>query len=153
MPHHPIANDKESTMRKFALLIAATVMIVAGFAPISASADPPVVFEESFTFSGVNPCTGEPHDISIDLEVRLHPDHQNNLVVNLSRSGTTSDGAIMLSGTESFNENAIGLRAHLNDVWHNPETGDRFQALGLLVVKFDPHEHKVDKFRLRCLGN
>lgn len=46
----------------------------------------------------------------------------------------------LLSGTESFNENATGFRTRMNDVWHNPETGDRFQALGILVVKFNQPE-------------
>lgn len=84
--------------------------------------------------------------------VRIHEQHPNNFVVNVSRSGSASDGSAMLSRTESFNENARGFRAHLNDVWRNPNNGDRFQAIGVLVVKFDDGEPKVDTSRLRCLG-
>jgi len=140
-------------MKKLAIMVAVLAMTLMGFAPIEASADAPIVFEDSSTFQDVQPCSGELIDITINVEVRLHPGHPNNFVVNLTRSGSTSDGSVTLSGTQSFNENNTGFRAHLNDIWVNPETGERFQALGIIVVKFADEEAKVDSFRLRCLGN
>lgn len=82
----------------------------------------------------------------------MHEDHPNNFVAKTKATGSMSDGSTMLSGTRHFNENETGIRANLNDVWVNEETGDRFQVRGLFVWKFGDDAPKVDRFEMRCLG-
>ena len=137
-------------MRKFVLIAAAAITLCIGATP--AAADAPVTIEESVTFEDVQPCSGELVEITLNFVDRVHADHPNNFVVNSEVSGSMSDGSTLVKGTRHFNENATGLRANLNDIWVNEATGDRFQVVGVLVVKFDDDVPKVESLRFTCVG-
>ena len=112
-----------------------------------AAADAPHTVVESSTFTDINPCTGDEHDITINVEAREHRAHSNNFVVNVKRTGSTSDGYVMRgSESQQWNDNA----AHINftDIWRNDE-GSMFKAH--LNVKLKPEGPQVENFSLRCV--
>ena len=114
-----------------------------------ASADQPIEFSYSFTFPSVNPCTNEPHEVTIEVDARLHL-HQNNEVAHESRTGYTDDGYVMDHGVFSHGFNGNVHRDAFNDMWRNDD-GSKFQARGVLVEREDGII--VDNFSLRCIGN
>lgn len=131
-------------------LIAAMGVGLASLGAAPVAADPPIEFSDSVTFEDVNPCTGEPMEITINSQVTLHEGHKNNFVVHVAKTGTTSDGYVMDHGSESFVANNNVVRGSFTDNWRHPD-GSKFKAQGVFVETVDPHDHLVDKFRLRCL--
>lgn len=144
-------------MKKISIAFAAALALSA-LGATAVSADNPEPFTDSFSFGDINPCTGEASLITIDVVVRFH-EHRNNFVLNIDRSGTTSDGFVMRSGPETQHYNTVNAVAgsQFKDFWTNPETGQKFHVRGNSnVVLGDgpgapPTEFKVDNFSLRCV--
>ena len=134
---------------KIRRLAAATVLSI-GLGAAAASpvaADPPTTIVDSWTFTDINPCTGDEHDLTINVEAREHRGHSNNFVVNVERTGSTSDGYVMRgSESQQWNDNAAHI--NLTDTWRNDE-GSMFKAQ--LNVKLKPEGPQVENFRLRCV--
>ena len=112
-----------------------------------AAAEAPHTVVDSWTVTDINPCTGDDIDITINVEAREHRAHSNNYVVNVKRTGSTSDGYVMRgSESQQWNDNA----AHINytDIWRNDE-GSMFKVQ--LNVKLKPEGPQVENFSLRCV--
>ena len=128
---------KKISNTKLAGLVAGAALGVAavGLVGSPASADQPIEFSDSVTFHAVNPCTNEPHEVTINLDVRLHL-HRNNEVAHESRTGSTDDGYVMDRGvlTHVFNGNVH--RDVFTDTWRGDD-GSKFQARGVLVERED----------------
>ena len=117
-----------------------------------ALADVPFTFTEfGDPFGSVNPCTGLEHDVTINVEVAIH-EHQNNFVVHVGRSGSTSDGYTMIAGTESFVANGNVERGAFVDQWRHPD-GSKFRVNGSFLFNINQMELLVDNFSLTCIGN
>lgn len=145
-------------MKKLFMTVATFALLSAGFLAAPASADSPEPFPDTVTFPAENPCTGQIHEVTINVMVRIH-EHQNNFVIKVDRTGTTSDGFVMRSGTETQHYNPVSQTAgaHFKDFWTNPETGQKFHVRGNSNVVLGngpdapPTEVKVDNFSLRCV--
>ncbi len=143
-------------LKKLSAVAAALAVSAFGAAPVSA--DNPEPFDDSFSFPDINPCTNELFFVTIDVVVSIHF-HKNNFVLNIERSGTTSDGFVMHNGVETQHFNTVNAVAgfQFKDMWVNPETGQRFHVRGTSnVILGDgpdapPTEVKVDNFSLRCV--
>ena len=137
-------------IRQFFLLSAITALLATMMAP--ASADKPIDFPVApAEFPSVNPCTGQPHEVTIFFDVFLHL-HKDRFLARVVRTGFTSDGYEMFSGTglQQFNGNTFQDR--FVDMWRNVD-GQMFQARGNFVVNTNTNEVRVDKFTLRCIGD
>ncbi len=116
----------------------------------TAAADAPEPFTVEFSFEDVNPCTGEPHVITIELVIRERV-HKNNFVATVRASGSTSDGYTMVSGSETVVETKKGVNARFMDRWVG-EDGSKFQARGSFGLNFETEKLRKDTFVLRCIG-
>lgn len=137
-------------MKRLAVVAGVFGLLIGGFAS-TASADPTRTEEFSFSFEDINPCTGELQIVTLNFVDSIH-EHANNFLFTTRRSGTTSDGSVMQSGTESFVDNGRVVRGHFMDNWINPTTGARFQVHGVFVFNINRMEPKVERFSLRCVG-
>lgn len=147
-------------MQKISTAIAAAALALTVIGAPSASADNPEPFEDSFSFTDINPCTDKPMTVTINVVVRLHV-HQKNFVLNIKRSGTTDDGFVMRSGApenQRWNTVSGAAGSQFKDFWTNPETGQKFHVRGNTNVVFGPLgpdapplEVKSDVFSLRCV--
>ena len=142
---------------KLAGLVAAAALSLGAVGLISSpvSADKPTEIEDSVTFGAFNPCTDEPHDVTLNFDIRLH-EHGEKAIVHLSRTGTTDDGFVMNHGVETQVFNGNVFRAAFVDNWSSDD-GSRFQVRGVFVVQVDAEdpsqdEVRVDRFTIRCLG-
>ena len=130
-----------------ALAIAATVLL-AGFTT-PAEADRPERSETTVTFVDLNPCTGEEHEVTINFELAIHR-HEDRRVVNVKRSGSTSDGFEMEPGSrEHVTVNDNWVIASFRDKWSNDD-GAKFRAQGRLRVNQETGEVVRDEFDLFC---
>lgn len=145
------ATSKRTTKRTIGRLTAlgiAAGVSVAGLGIGPASADAPAEFSVVDSFTAENPCTGEDHGITINIDIREHLHRNGNMIGRASRTGTTSDGYVMDHGLENFVFNGNVARGTLNDTWRNA-AGSIFKAQGTFVAKEDGVV--VDRFRLRCV--
>ena len=126
------------------------VLLLSVGATGQANADQPIQFNDSVTFSDVNPCTGELHDVTLNFAVSLH-EHRNNFVGHVRRSGSTSDGYTMINGTDSFVENSGVFRGSFVDQWRGPD-GEKFRVRGVIVFNANQDQVKTDQFSLTCIG-
>jgi hypothetical protein len=135
---------------KLAALVAGAALGLGAVGLIASpvSADQPLEFSDSVTFTDFNPCTNEPHEITINVDVRLHL-HGDNEIVHVSRTGSTDDGYVMKHGVETQVFNGKVLRSGFTDNWHSDD-GSKFKAQGVFVAREDGV--LVDNFRLRCVG-
>ena len=142
---------KKIRTTKFAGLVAGAALSVGAVGLIGspASADGPIEFDYSFTFPSVNPCTNEPHQVTIDVDARLHL-HRNNEVAHESRTGYTDDGYVMEHGVFSHVFNGNIHRDVIVDNWRNDD-GSMFQARVVLVEREDGVI--VEDVTVRCVGN
>lgn len=136
-------------MIKKLLAVAGCMLMVSMGLTTQAGADAPIRFQDSVTFTDINPCTGLEHEITINFDVSIH-EHQNNFVLHLGRSGTTDDGYSM-HGAESQTGTSGGFRAHFVDIWKSSD-GSKFRVLGNFVANDNQEEIKVDSFSFKCLG-
>ena len=135
-------------MRKTTGAIVAIAML---FAAAPAVADAPISITDSSTFVDVNPCTEEPHEVTINFDVSLHL-HGDREVVSIARSGSTDDGYTMIAGAESFVFNGNVARGAFVDQWRNDD-GSKFMVHGNFLFHIKKDELLVDRFRLTCIGN
>ncbi len=146
------AFHERGTGRKRLTAVAAIAAISVGTIGLtgsSASADRPVEFGESITFTDVNPCTESPMEVTINFVVRLH-EHGDRFVAHVSRTGSTDDGYVMDHGVETASSNGNVFRQAVADRFRN-EDGSTFQIHGVLVEKEDGV--RVDRLTLRCLDH
>lgn len=136
-------------IRKFLVAVGALLLSVGLALPAAADLPVPDSFTEVFT--DVNPCTGEEQDFIIITQTRVHQ-HQKNIVVTGSRTGSTDGGFEIVNGTFHSAENKNTLALGLTDVWHNPTTGERFMANGTIVLDLKTLTVRVERFEPRCLG-
>ena len=135
---------------KLARIVAGAALCVGAVGLIGspASADQPMEFSFSGTFPSVNPCTNAPHEITLNVDARLHL-HGNNEVAHESRTGYTDDGYVMDHGVFTHVANGNVHRDVLIDNWRSDD-GSKFQARVVFVEREDGII--VDNFTLRCLG-
>lgn len=136
-------------MRRATRALIAIALFVVMAAP--AAADAPILLSESFTFVDENPCTGEDHQVTIDVETSVHL-HDDRVVIYESRSGTTDSGYTMIAGTLSFVDNGNVVRGAFVDQWRNDD-GSKFRARGNFLINLNTEELLVDNFSLTCIGN
>ena len=122
--------------------------MLVGVMALPAAADEPEVFRDSFSFPAPNPCTGLEHIVTINLLISIH-EHGDDFFFRAQRSGHTSDGYVMTSGRESFSVYNGTVEGFFRDRWHNPDTGERFEAAGRFL-EIDG-EIVQDDFRLVCV--
>jgi hypothetical protein len=139
-----------SFKRKMGIGVATAVCFV-GLGTTPVAADAPIEFDDGDTFTDVNPCTGGDMMVTINVDVKVH-EHRNNFVAHVSKTGSTDDGYIMNHGSESQVGNKNVFRASFTDNWTNAD-GSKFKAQGTFVVDIETDTVRVDRFRLRCVGN
>jgi hypothetical protein len=117
-----------------------------------AVADKPFYFQDAIDFDSINPCTGELHYLIIFFDGYYHS-HRNNEVLQLVRTGFTSDGFELFAGSETMNYNTRTeiFKDSVVDMWRS-EDGQMFQGRANFVIDETTLEVKVDNFRLKCLG-
>jgi hypothetical protein len=145
--------QKERQIMRRLLTLLATVMVLMGLIAAPAAADKPFV-DGPFTagpFTDIDPCTGDPMEVTITFTVFVHEGHNNNFVIRFGdRSGSTDTGYVLLGGHDNFREDNNGVSASFKDVWRNSENGDKMQATGRL--REVGSSAVIDSFDLRCVG-
>ena len=137
---------------KLSTVVLSLVATLILFATIPlALADRPVNFSFPISFEALNPCTGEPHEITIFLDFYEHQNHPNNFVARVVRTGYTSDGYEMFSGGEIFVANKGVFSGRFKDLWRN-DGGQIFEAAGKFLFNNNKEELTVNRFRLRCVA-
>jgi len=136
-------------MARRMLVVFVTVLGAVGLGAVPASADKPVQIIESFSFVDLNPCSGEDHVITINVDVSLHS-HGEREVVNIRRTGTTDSGYVMNpGGREHVVNNGNFVNAWFNETWGN-DAGSKIAVKGRFKLDLDTGETLVDKFQLTC---
>jgi len=128
------------------------VLIILILIPIDvAQADRPYVLEIPYSFTDINPCTGDSHDITINFTVRIH-DHDGRLVAHEERALETSSGYYG-RGTGSVVMNFKVYKATHNDMLVN-EGGERIRVhyTEAIDLKTMPPTIKVYDDSVTCLG-
>lgn len=143
----PNTTWRRSVSRLLLALLCGALLAVSIGAP-SALAERPVELEVTQVFPDINPCTSEPMLVTIHLSIREQIKDNGNVVVHVSRTGSTDDGYVMDHGVESFVFNGNVVRAALTDTWRSDD-GSHFKAQGVFVATEDGP--LVDRFRLRCV--
>lgn len=137
-------------MRRIVASLGLAVLMIAALAP-AALADRPTLFTDSDTFTDVNPCTGEEHEVTINFEFYDH-DHENGAFVSLAvRSGTTDSGYVMQNGRDILVFTGDIVVAPFMDQWRHPD-GSKFVARGVFIGDFRDFQVRVDNFSLECIG-
>ncbi len=137
-------------MKRIVASLGLAALMIAALAP-AALADRPTLFTDSDTFTDVNPCTGEEHEITINFEFYDH-DHENGAFVSPAvRSGTTDDGYVMQNGRDILVFTGNIVVAPFMDQWRHPD-GSKFVARGVFVGDFRDFQVRVDNFSLECIG-
>ncbi len=116
----------------------------------TAAAQPVEPFEVEFSFEDINPCTGELHVISFSLVIRERIQKNGNLVAQVKRSGTTSDGYTLVNGTEAVVGNKNNFNTRFMDRWAGAD-GSKIQARGSFGFNERTGEVRRDTFVLRCI--
>jgi hypothetical protein len=141
------------TMLRRLVLAFMSVMLLTGISAIPAQADQPQAFSFTEVFDGVNPCTGEPQEVTINRSGTVHT-HKNNLVLNIKNTGTTSDGFVMEHGIQHITVKGSAVdglaRISTSDQWRHPD-GRKFHVTGTDLIRF-PGTVLSQRFNARCLG-
>lgn len=143
------SQGRRSFGRKMGIAAAAGACLV-GLGTTPVAADAPTTFSETNTFPDINPCSGEPMEVTINFEGRFH-EHRNNFVGHGSKTGSTNDGYTMNHGVDNFVENNNVVRNAFTDNWTHAD-GSKFKAQGSWVFDISSEEFRVDNFSLRCVG-
>ena len=131
-------------------LVIGLLSVVALAVAAPAAADPPVEEPIFDVFPDINPCSGEPMEVTFIGSVLVH-EHGARVVAIAHRTITTSDGFVG-HGTDSFVVNGQILRASLTDIMTNEATGQRFRAHFAFVLDLRTDTVRVDRGQLTCLG-
>jgi hypothetical protein len=139
------------------LTLLATVAILIGLVAAPAAADKPAEFTWEFQFPRdnpdfpvIDPCTGEDMIIDVQLVIREHQGHPNNLTRLAKGYGTTSSGYVLSGSPDHFMENDKLLVNTFSDMWRNPGTGAKMHMLSVFVMK--DGEVQVDRWETWCVG-
>ena len=128
-----------------ALLAATLALALAG----PAAADRPIEISITDTFADVDPCTGQVHEVTIDVTFFVH-EHRDVTVARGVRTITTTGGYVG-RGTSSFVLNGNVEVFRFTDLLADP-SGNRIRASGVFVVDASG-SIRVDRFSLTCLGS
>ena len=126
----------------FALLAATSAALVV---PFTASADPPTVVQFQDAFVDVNPCTGLPHSVTINVTLYFV-----SPVLNRGTHVITTSSGFVGRGVET----EVGPNDEmflLNDTLVNPETGQRMHAQFISVINPATGEQQVFRQTLTCI--
>ena len=125
----------------FALFAVSATLVAA----VTASAGPPTVRQFSDTFVDVNPCTGLPHTVTINVtQYSVSP-----VLDRATHEITTSSGFVGRGvETEVGPNDEMFL---LNDTLVNAETGQRAHAQLIVVVNPATGELQVFRQTLTCI--
>ena len=137
-------------MLKRLLAMTGCMIMLSGVFVVQAGAAPPERFTETNTFTDVNPCTGQEHQVTVTTAVTIH-ENNRNFVVTGRTTVSTSDGYVGRGG-DSFVENAGGARGNLNVQVRGPD-GERFRVRGNFAFNANQDELKFDRFSLTCTSN
>jgi hypothetical protein len=129
-------------MKALLALLAITAAALAGAIP--ASADPPTVLHFEDTFVDVNPCTGSPHTVTIEVTQYI----VNGNLERATHVVTTSSGFVGRGEETQVRGDNLFLT---NDILFNEETGQRIHAQ--LIVVANPATGDLQVFRqaLTCI--
>ena len=137
-------------MKRIILSLGLAALMVAALTP-AAVADEPVLITDSDTFTDVNPCTGEEHEVTIEFAFYDH-EHENGAFVSPAvRSGTTDSGYVMQNGRDILVFTGNIVVAPFMDQWRHPD-GSKFVVRGVFVGDFRDFQIRVDEFSARCIG-
>jgi hypothetical protein len=131
-------------------LVIGLLSVVALAFAVPAAAGPPTEFPILDVFPDINPCSGEPMEVTFVGTALVH-EHGERVVAVAHRTITTSDGFVG-HGTDSFVENGQVLRARLTDIMTNEATGQHFRAHFVFVLDLRTDTVRVDRGELTCLG-
>jgi len=116
-------------------------------------ADKPLRFVEVEEFVDLDPCTDQPHTVTLYFDVGVHF-HRNNYVAEIKRSGETSSGYHMVGGHQTYVENysSTTFKNGFSDNWH-AEDGRVWKVAAVFVYNWELGTVRVDKFTFRCLNS
>lgn len=137
--------------RRLTLLL--SVVLLLGLMAAPAAADPPVVFSFPDGFTGVDPCTGNDHEGTLEVTIYLHEGHDGDgsFRGRVDLTGTTDSGYVLIDNDFVFGENAEGLfREQFEEIWYNAENGDMYRFSGDATVT--PDGLVMDSVENRCLS-
>ena len=130
-------------MKALFALLAVTSAALVGV--VTASADPPTVVHFQDTFVDVNPCTGLPHTVTIDVTLYFV-----SPVLNRGTHEITTSSGFVGRGVET----EVGPNDEmflLNDTLVNPETRQRAHAQFIVVTNPATGELQVFRQTLTCI--
>jgi hypothetical protein len=131
------------------LLVSTLVGSLALATVAPAVADPATAVREVITFPDADPCTGETHEVTIDVTFLVHF-HDGVTVARGVRTLTTSSGYAG-RGRSSYVENGRVEKFRFSDRVTD-DSGNRIRASGVFVVDRSTGAVRVDKFDVTCLG-
>jgi hypothetical protein len=115
-----------------------------------AVANPRTEFSDQMTFLDADPCTGDVHEVTIDVTFLVHF-HDGVTVARGVRALSTSSGYAG-RGQSSYVENGrvemFRFSDRLTDV-----SGNSIRASGVFVLDLASGTVRVDRFELACLGS
>jgi hypothetical protein len=150
-------------MPRYATLVLCAAALLTATASALAGGPPETIVLPPRTFAAVNPCSGEPHLVTIAETVRSHEFELTDparLHINDRLTGTitTNDGftgTIAEVGTDNgaWEEGNGEFGAVINGIARN-DSGDAFSVHSVLHVTLvgDEPTADIDYFRLECLG-
>jgi hypothetical protein len=145
--------SKETDMKRLLIpTILATVLATALglFVAGPAAADPPITISDTDTFTDVDPCTGQVHEVTIAVTFVVHL-HDDTTVARGIRTLTTT-GGYSGEGTSSFVENGNIEVFRFTDLLTDG-SGNRIRASGVFVLDLSRDTVRVDEFELTCVGS
>jgi hypothetical protein len=119
-------------------------------AAVPAAAGPPSTISFEETFSDVDPCTGDVHDVTIGMTFYVH-EHDSITVARGVRTLATSSGYAG-RGTSSYVLNGNVEMFRLSDILADC-SGNRIRADGVFVLDLSSGTVRVEDFELTCLGS
>ncbi len=127
-----------------------TSLMLALSSPLQADR-PFLLFDDTVTFTDLDPCTGLEQEITIYLTGYLHV-HKNNFVLLVERSGESDAGYYMFSGVETQTFNTINevFKASFVDMWRTDD-GRLWQVRENFVFDETTFDVRVANFMFRCL--
>jgi hypothetical protein len=143
------------------LTLLATVAILMGLVAAPASADKPTEFTVELQFPRDNPdflvndpCTGKDMVVDVQLVIREHQGHKNNLVAHIKGYGTTSSGYVLSGSPEHLMVKGDPANPDLvvsgfSDMWTNPN-GDKMHMKSVFILRNGVIQ--VDIFESKCVG-
>jgi hypothetical protein len=129
-------------MKALLALLAVTAAALAGTIP--ASADPPTVLQFEDTFAAVNPCTGSPDTVTIDVTQYI----VNGTLERATHVVTTSSGFV---GRGEETQVFGGDLFSTNDILFNEETGQRAHAQLIVVANPATGDLQVLRQTVTCI--